>query len=229
MWSMISGLNRVNRALACAALWAITINSHAKGTQPPKAPVCTSPRILETKIFDQEHDGAARITFDVPKAGKAMLRLVNGARIEARIGERVTSANLSVNGKRVRPVTSESNIAETPVDLVRGSNVLEVHEIKAASGQRLAVCIDALPDAIDLEPLANAGVAGEPIPVRARVTALGLPVEGAVVRFEVLRGGVKVTARTGPSGGPRAGFMPRDTTGANGRCRRLTASPSRPP
>ncbi len=138
--------------------------------------------------------------FAVPNGGKAVLRLVNGARAGASISERVASADISLNGRRVATVRRENNVTESYVGLAGGFNVLKIDNMAAEPGRQLSMRIDACADRIALKRIINAGVAGEPMKAEATVTALGMPLRNIEVQFEVLGTGLKKRVRTGSSG-----------------------------
>jgi subtilisin family serine protease len=152
-------------------------------------------RVLETKIFvkrDQTPGEGQReteyVTFDVPKAGEAILRVVNGARIGSAPDERVAGVEINLNGERVvmpGVLDKQANLLGVRVPLRQGTNRLGV-KLQAAPTQRISVRIDAPADKIVLTMASGPVVVGDPLKVSATVTALGLAVTNAQIAFQAL-------------------------------------------
>jgi|GEM_PF-3269659 len=124
------------------------------------------------------------IEFTVPSAGKATLRLVNGARIGAPYHERIILANVAVNEQKGHLISLAKNVVELPVDLVSGTNRLTVSKVFALPDQRLSVRIEACADHIALQPIAETQQVGRDVlQAVATVTTHGLPVANASVNF----------------------------------------------
>jgi hypothetical protein len=80
---------------------AITsITSCADVIGPPEAAASALVPVLETKIFVQsdERTGFESAAFDIPAAGKAILRAVKGAKIGASPRQRIQGAEITLNG-----------------------------------------------------------------------------------------------------------------------------------
>ncbi len=144
--------------------------------------------ILPVNIFEADHhkNDFEPVEFEVPADGKAVLRLVNGAQVGASLRERVALAKILMNGKRVKTVTKWSNVAEVPVDLKQGINVLDIDKIYTKTGQRLSARIDACADQIMLASVPDTLVIGESLQAEAMLTGLGRPVRDAQIDFEVV-------------------------------------------
>lgn len=179
-------------ALGFALIWAISATSIAfagevttstNGMVGPLAPV------LSTKVIVQGSDNQEQtesFVFEVPKAGKAVLRIVNGAKKGAALSERVQGMELTLNDKIIvnpKSFSDKTDILETRV-LVKGTNRLEIR-LLAQPDQRVAVRIDAPADEIIVAPVKDIVLRSEPLLARATVTGLGLPVPDAQVQFEV--------------------------------------------
>lgn len=121
--------------------------------------------------------------FDVPQAGKGVLRLVNGGSVGAAFSARFEAAIIELNGRAVKRVNKHDNVAELGVDLRQGANQLKVVELAGRSGQSISARIDACADHVELKPVANSLRIGDVLPVQAAVSGLGMPVDGADVMF----------------------------------------------
>lgn len=176
---------------------------------PPLAP------ILKTRIFIQpdEISKAGQISFDAPVAGKALLRVVNGARVGARPDERMKEVEITLNGKTVvagqnafRTNMAKMGVLDIRVSLRQGNNQLGVKLPARRSDEpakRLAVRIDAPADKIVVTPILNPLMVGrDPLRAQASVTGLGMPVPDAEVQFEVhgIGDGIRQSAFTGNAG-----------------------------
>lgn len=158
--------------------------------------------IMPVRIFEGSK-GKRRfepIKFDVPKGGKAILRLVNGARVDGPLSERINYARIAINGRRVRTITQLTGITEVPVHVVAGSNALTVERALARGSQRMSVGIDVCPDKLELQPVPAAQLVGERLAAEARVSGLGVPVGGGHVRLEVAGIGQAQQATVSSSG-----------------------------
>ena len=193
--------------LVILASTTISIISCAHLIRPPTAEVTAQAPIVETKIFVQreERPEFEYVTFDVPKAGEAILRMVNGAKVGASRRERMRGAKITLNGNTVvtaKEFGKNTDVLKVRVPLLRGTNKLGAN-LQAKSGQRLSVRIDAPPDKIILSPVLKRVVPGrDPLKAQATVTGLGVPVPGAKVQFEIRTLGTRIeqTAETGYRG-----------------------------
>ena len=83
------------------AIWAIaSITSCAHAIRPPEAAASPLAPVLATKIFVQSDErlGFEYAAFDVPEAGEAILRAVNGAKIGASPHRRIQGTEITLNG-----------------------------------------------------------------------------------------------------------------------------------
>jgi len=179
--------------------------SPAQAQPSPLAP------ILKTKIFVQkDKDSQENITFNVPESGKAILRIVNGAKIGDSV-ERFARGEvvLNLNGKEIiapDTLNEGKNIFETNVSLRKGDNYLKINLPAKKSDKptkRFSLRIDAPADKIVLTPIQNSLVVGrDPLKAEAKVIGLGMPVPDAEVTFAVYKLGkdIEKKASTGNSG-----------------------------
>lgn len=180
--------------------------------------------VLPVKIF--EGNAGKRqvesIDFNVPNAGKAFLRLVNGARLGAPIGERIVIAKVAVNGKEVETISKGMNASESIVVLNQGTNRLELRKAVAKPGQRLSARIDACADTLELKPVPDTQRLGNALAAEATLTGLGLPIPSAPISFDLSGLGniPKQSASTNETGVARITFPPFALEGAGN----LTAS-----
>ncbi len=161
--------------------------------------------VLGTRIFVCENDKPfiGRVKFDVPQAGGAILRVVNGAKVGAS-PHRLEGAEIKINDNVVinpKKFGKNTGILKLRISLVRGSNRLEVR-LPGKTGKRLSVRIEAPADAIYLKPVADTLVIGAPLRVQAVLTGLGLPVRDAQIAFNASHLGdvAQHTASTGATG-----------------------------
>jgi len=197
MRTIKSALSPLIHALGRAAVWAIaiiSITSYAYAIALPEAPAAPRAPIMATKIFTQsDKSGVPRhsryefVDFEVPKAGKAILRVVNGAKIGATERDRLAHIDVSLNGQDV--VTKQTfnktvNVLEVGVSLQQGTNRLGVM-LLGKKGHRLSARIDAPPDAIHLKPVPDPLAIGESLQAEAMLTGLGRPVHNGQIEFSV--------------------------------------------
>jgi len=189
-------------------LWALPSTAQAKSLS--LAP------ILKTKIFVQkDKDTDEKITFNVPESGKAILRIVNGAKIDAEPREHIQEAIITLNGQAIavgrrpfikRPFKRKTNVLEFRVSLRQGVNQLVVKlpaKRPKDPTKRLSLRIDAPADKIVMTPILNSVISRrESLRAQARITGLGMPVPDAEVLFEIRNLGpdIKKRATTGNAG-----------------------------
>lgn len=125
------------------------------------------------------------IEFEVPRAGGAILRLVNGARVGAPMAERISGASIVVNAQRIAVINKGSNVSEIPVRLNAGGNRLELTAVKAPPGSRLSARIDTCSDTLELQPVLDTQAVGTTLTVRAALRGLGLPIADVPIAFSV--------------------------------------------
>lgn len=187
---------------AASIAFAGEVTTSTNGATRPLAPV------LSTKVIVQGSDKknlAESFVFEVPKAGKAILRMVNGAKQGAALSERVHGVELTLNGEVVvnpKSFNDETDVLEIKISVCKCTNRLVI-KLLAQPDQRVAIRIDAPADKITVAPVLNAIVlGGEPLLARATVTGLGLPVLDAQVQFEVRGLGpiIRGNATTGDGG-----------------------------
>ncbi len=145
--------------------------------------------IVDTRILIQEHQRQQfeSIQFDVEKAGSAILRLNNGAKLGGSRRKRVRQIEATLNGKRVlagRKFNRRTDCLELRVPVIKGTNELLVAQ-RGRAGTRTSLRIDAPADEIVLDSIPNAVVLGDAVKAMARVSSLGKPVQGAAVEFVV--------------------------------------------
>lgn len=174
--------------------------------------------ILPINIFNGNGDNhqSQVVEFDVAEGGKAILRIVNGARIGAPVGERVANAKVSINGRQVEVIRKGSNVIELPVRLVGGTNELEINKAIAKSGQRLSARIDTCADTLELKPVSDTQQVGGILVTEATLTGLGAPIPNAPVSFNLSNLGnfPKQTTTTTETGVARTTLPPFTTAGA---------------
>jgi len=192
--------------------------SFAQTQNSPLAP------ILKTKIFVQKDEVAEEeITFNVPESGEAILRVVNGAKIDIDPSKHIQDAKITLNGKAIaigrwlflkRLFKRETNILEFQVLLRQGVNRLEVKlpaKRPKEPQKRLSVRIDAPADKIIITPIQNSLVVGrDSLKAQATVTGLGVPVPNADVTFAIQGLGLPIerTSFTDKKGVATALMMP---------------------
>lgn len=148
--------------------------------------------VLETKILVKSKINTTRkakkITFNVPKKGKALLRLINSAKLYSNYIERLEGAYILLNNKEiVTPDIFNKNISQlkVPVTLNKGENTLKIR-LKGKTGNRLSLRVEAPADKIQLTKKLNPFLLKvQPLHAKAKVTALGVPVEKAKVVFTI--------------------------------------------
>ncbi len=158
-----------------------------------------SAEILNTRVI--VHDNSYKkqwhyFQFKVPKAGASTLRLINGANTESYHSKRLTGIYVTLNGKTIKVSKNGKtikvskkfkfyNILKIPLSLQTGTNKLGIR-LRGGTGKRLGLSISAIADTISISPVANSIEVGKNIiKSRAKLTALGLPVEGAKISFEI--------------------------------------------
>lgn len=147
--------------------------------------------ILPLKIITPERNKKQyTYSFDIPEVNtiprETILRVVNGAQINAPLKNRVDHAKIQLNGNKLLKVRKSINIAEIPITLKTGHNTLSVRKIHGKRKQRLAITINACADNITIKPIDHTLVAGsERLQASATLTAYGLPVANAEVEFNI--------------------------------------------
>lgn len=131
-----------------------------------------------------------QIQFNVPgseaEPRETILRIVNGAQINAPIKNRIKRAVFTLNNQRLLKLRKSNNIIEIPVTLKSGSNILEVSHLKGHSEQRVSVEIKACADQIILSPINDTLIADkDTLQSSAKITAQGVPVNNANVLFNI--------------------------------------------
>ncbi len=168
----------------------------------PKGPVAP---ILETQVIVRPKGKPSPHSFEflVSQVGQAFLTIVNGAQVSDIGKRRVTAVKIVLNGVTLvspQVLKNQGNPVQVwRVPLLQGTNRLQV-ELAGKPNSRISARIDAPADHIVLEPIANAGVEGEPLRAVATVTGLGVPVPDAHVRFTVVGTDVEQTSTTDSSG-----------------------------
>ncbi len=147
--------------------------------------------ILKTKIMvlDTSDSKTERLSFNVPIAGYAVLNIVNAAKANSNIIERVNSVDVSLNKSEIvtdKIFNRNTNSLDIAVKLQKGLNEIKI-KIKGDIGKRIALRIDAPADKIYLQPLLNSILVNkQALQARATVTGLGLPVQHSAVVFSLI-------------------------------------------
>ncbi len=156
--------------------------------QPPLSTPLLATRVISIGTAPQTIES---IPITVKQAGDAMLRINNGAKL-GDSNERVSEGRISLNDIAI----VETDILNDSLDchgvllpLVAGANILKI-ELGNQPGARLSLQLSARADKITVPTIFNpATLEGISLRAKAIVTALGVPVEAAPVRFETQGGG----------------------------------------
>ncbi|MCQ8129372.1 S8 family serine peptidase [Methylomonas rivi] len=173
----VKGLETRRHQILVSALFPLAVQ-HACGP---------TGNVLPIKIFEAESGKpqSRLFEFDVPRGGKAVLRLVNGARVGAPVGDRLSSAKVAVNSQRIGIVNKSINVTEIPVRLNAGGNRLELTAVKARPGQRLSARIDTCADTLELQPVLDTQAVGAALTAQATLSGLGLPIVDVPIAFTI--------------------------------------------
>jgi len=130
------------------------------------------------------------IEFNVPGSDasprETILRIVNGAAINAPIKNRMNRTSFSLNKIPLLRLKKSANVIEIPIHLEQGLNTLKLNKLRGNPKQKIAVEITACADQIHLPLISDTLIQNkETLQSHAKVTAQGVAVKSAQVSFHL--------------------------------------------